>query len=267
MNLSACTVVLRPRTVAEICDLTAKVALNSSAVTNLRLALWTLLPAFVVLVSLYYARTFFNLDTVWWLWLLAFPLAAWLEAPFTLALSRQLFGESPTVRQTFRLYGERFFSFSWASIVKNVIFAFSGVMLLGFGPFVTWPSGNLMNETSLLEGASGVDAWTRSKLLVNQSHSSFGAAFAVFSTRLVFILGAEALGQTLVGDVLQLGKPLGTLFEDWFTPFAVLGLLASVPVTSTMRFLTYIDTRTRADGWDIQVKLMAIAARDAEART
>jgi hypothetical protein len=33
-----------------------------------------------------------------------------------------------------------------------------------------------------------------------------------------------------------------------------------------MRFLTYIDTRTRADGWDIQVKLMAVAARDAEAK-
>jgi hypothetical protein len=265
VNLSACTVVLRPRTVAEICDLTAKVALNSSAATNLRLAAWTLLPAFVILVSLFYGRPYFDVDSVWWLWLLAFPLAAWLEAPFTLALSRQLFGEAPSVRATFRLYRQRFVSFTWASIVKNVIFAFSGVMLLGFGPFVTWPSGNLMNEASLLEGASGVDAWTRSGLLVRQSTSSFGSAFAVFCTRAVFILGAEALGQTLVDDVLQLGKPFGSLFQQWFTPFALLGLLASVPVTSTMRFLTYIDTRTRADGWDIQVKLMAIAARDAEA--
>jgi hypothetical protein len=266
VNLSACTVVLRPRTVAEICDLTARVALNSAASTNVRLAAWTLLPTFVVLVSVFYARSYFAVDSVWWLWLLALPIAAWLEAPFTLALSRQLFGESPSVRETLRLYRQRFVSFTWASIVKNVIFAFSGVMLLGLGPFVTWPSGNLMNEASLLEGASGVEAWTRSKLLVRQSTSSFGGAFAIFSTRVVFILGAEALGQTLVGDVLQLGKPLGELFEQWFTPFAALGLLASVPVTATMRFLTYIDTRTRADGWDIQVKLMAVAARDAEAK-
>jgi hypothetical protein len=263
LNLSACTVVLRPRTVAEICDLTAKVALNSSAGTNLRLSVWTLFPTFAALLAVFYARPYFNIETVWWLWFLAFPLAAWLEAPFTLALSRQLFGETPGVRDTFRLYGKRVVSFTWASFVKAFMFALSSVFLIG--PFTTWPSSNLMNEASLLEGASGVDAWTRSKLLVRQSASSFGAAFAVFSTRAACIFGAEALGQTLFDDVLQLGKPLGELLEHGFTPYAAVGLLASVPLTATMRFLTYIDTRTRADGWDIQVKLMAIAAREKEA--
>ena len=34
------------------------------------------------------------------------------------------------------------------------------------------------------------------------------------------------------------------------------------PTSSTARFLDYIDARTRADGWDIQLRFMAIAARE-----
>jgi hypothetical protein len=41
----------------------------------------------------------------------------------------------------------------------------------------------------------------------------------------------------------------------------LLGLFASVPWVSALRFLTYIDTRTRRDGWDIQVRFLALEHR------
>ena len=38
------------------------------------------------------------------------------------------------------------------------------------------------------------------------------------------------------------------------------------PWVATARFLQYVDGRTRADGWDIQLRFMAIAAADGEHR-
>ena len=56
------------------------------------------------------------------------------------------------------------------------------------------------------------------------------------------------------------GKPFSKLFDKGVTPFALAGLFLAAPFTATARFLHYIDTRTRADGWDIQVKFMALVA-------
>ena len=48
----------------------------------------------------------------------------------------------------------------------------------------------------------------------------------------------------------------------------LLGLHLSIPLVATTRFLAYIDNRTRRDGWDIQVRFLAIrraqAGSDAE---
>jgi hypothetical protein len=76
----------------------------------------------------------------------------------------------------------------------------------------------------------------------------------------------ELLCQGLVSDVLQLGKPFGSLWADRFSPFALAGLMLSYPYAATARFLLYVDARTRSDGWDIQLRFMAIALADGERR-
>ena len=97
-----------------------------------------------------------------------------------------------------------------------------------------------------------------------------GQAFWLLMLLLAGQLGAigitELLGQSVLDDVLLLGKPFGAVASDGGSPFAILGLLGSVPFVSTARFLQYIDTRTRADGWDVQVRFLAINARDADER-
>ena len=42
---------------------------------------------------------------------------------------------------------------------------------------------------------------------------------------------------------------------------ATLGLFAAVPYLATARFFLYLNVRTRAEGWDIQTRFAAIAAR------
>ena len=255
MNLSRCSVVLRPRTVAEMLDLTCRLTFTETGWNNVKLGLVVLLPAFAATVAAYY---FVTLHWAWF-WLAALVFAGFLEAPFTLTLSRFLFGDHLTIGQSLKLALKRFWAFSIATIVKVLAIALSGVFLIG--PFITWPNGLLINEAVLLEGASGTESWSRSKRLVQQGASGFGAAAGIVFARLTFVLGGEALGQALVSEVLQMGKPVGELFDQGVTPFALLGLFLSVPFCATMRFLYYIDTRTRADGWDIQVKLMAIQAK------
>jgi hypothetical protein len=94
---------------------------------------------------------------------------------------------------------------------------------------------------------------------------SGGAMAALVSwllIRVVCVLGAELLMQGIISDLFMLGAPLGRLSSDGVTPYALAGLLLSAPLVATARFLQYIDARTRGDGWDIQVRFMAIAARE-----
>lgn len=255
MNLSRCSVVLRPRTVAEMLDLACRLTFTEAGWNNVKLGLVVLLPAFVLTVV-----GFHFMPVHWaWFWLAALVFAGFLEASFTITLSRFLFGEHLTIGQTLRLVLNKLWAFSVATVVKFLALALSGVFIIG--PFVTWPNGILVNEAVLLEGASGTESFSRSKRLVQQGASGFGAAMGIVMARLTFVLGGEAIGQAIVSEVLQMGKPVGELFENGVTPFAILGLFLSVPFCATMRFLYYIDTRTRADGWDIQVKLMAIQAK------
>ena len=67
----------------------------------------------------------------------------------------------------------------------------------------------------------------------------------------------------MVGFVLQLGHPTGELFEHGGSGFAVLGALLAVPLAAAMRFLGYIDLRTRKEGWDIQLRFVALAEQSA----
>lgn len=261
MNLSASAIVLRPRTVAEIMDLTCRLTFARSLGFYVRLASAVLLAPFLGMLALYY---FVGLS--WWaLWLIAIPTVVWLEAPFTIAASRIMFGEQPTVRSIIRTFWGRIGAYTGAMLIKSMYLGMSALFIIGF--FTTWPNGTLVTEASLLEGASASEAWTRSKRLIEQrSSEAFVGLAALLTAHVSFSLGCELLGQALVGDVLQLGLPFGELYEDGFTAFALLGLFISAPFVATARFLHYIDTRTRADGWDIQVKFMAIIAKQEEAK-
>ena len=65
----------------------------------------------------------------------------------------------------------------------------------------------------------------------------------------------------------QLGKPFGDLWDDGGSAYAIVGFFAALPLVATARFLAYIDGRTRQDGWDIQLRFMAIAAANTPTTT
>jgi hypothetical protein len=144
-------------------------------------------------------------------------------------------------------------------------FAF-GALLVVVAPML-WITFAFVHEAVLLEQApSAIEAMRRSSRF-SQHHRGHTAELlaCLVATMAVSIVACESLGQGVVEFGLQLGTPLGDLTEEGGSLFAIAGLLASVPLTATIRFLAYIDARTRRDAWDVQVRFMAIRA-EAEGR-
>jgi hypothetical protein len=82
--------------------------------------------------------------------------------------------------------------------------------------------------------------------------------------RLAFVAAADVLGQSLVEFVLQLGRPMGALFQEGGSTYALAGFFLSIPYVSSTRFLAYVDSRTRREGWDIQVRFAALVRRSSD---
>jgi hypothetical protein len=262
VNLGAARVVLRPRSLADVIDLALPFCVLGRRALGVTMAL-----VFGPVAAL---LAFLRLRGHWgWpaLWLVV--VGAWLlfDGAFTVVLGDLLFKDPREVAP--RALVRRFFGKSGALTVavvaRAVVLAASSFLIVL--PFIQGPSSQFVREALLLENATFGKAWARSRALARHRGSfCFGLWGA---TLLLPPLGAfvgDLLGNAIVGLVLQLGFPLGELFVQGGSGFAVAGALLAVPVAAAARFLGYIDLRTRKEGWDIQLRFMRLAAEAALAK-
>ena len=262
MNLGASAIVLRPRTLAEVLDLACRLCITLAFGLYARLSAILLLPVLAGCLALRYAAGWRWPEV----WAVAISAGAVLQGVFTVAVGRLLFSEELGVRQVLRLFGRRAGSYLTMLFLSRLALAASCLPFFVALPFV-WPRLVFVHEASLLENAGPAEALRRSsRFIAGRGASVFGALLALLLTQAGFVVVAEMLGQGLVAEVLQLGKPFGELYADGGSPYALAGLLLSVPYVSTARFLDYIDARTRADGWDIQLRFLAVAAAEDQRR-
>jgi hypothetical protein len=260
MNLGASAIVLRPRALAETLDLACRLSCSLALGLYLRLAAVVLLPCLLGCLALRYA-----LDCTWNLvWMTAITLGAITQGVFTVAIGRLLFSEALTTGGVLRLFGRRLGSYLVMLFLSRALLAISALPFFLGLPFA-WPRLLVVHEASLLEGASPGDAISRAnRFIVGRTMQAFLAILAFLALHAGISITAELLGQGLVNELLQLGTPFGELFKDGGSPFALAGFFLAVPYLATARFLYYVDSRTRSDGWDVQVRFMAIAALDAQ---
>jgi hypothetical protein len=259
VNLGASAVVLRPRTLSEVLDLGCRLCISLAFGLYARLSALILLPILAGCLWLRYGAGWPWIDV----WVLAAAAGSVVQGVFTVAVGRLLFSERLGVGQVLRLFGKRLPSYLGMLFLSRLILAAASVPFFLGVPFA-WPRLVFVHEASLLENAGAVEAIRRSnRFTFGRVAPVLGALVALLLTQAAFVVTAELLGQGLVAEVLQLGKPFGSLFKDGGSPYALAGLLLSVPYVATTRFLDYIDARTRADGWDIQLRFMAIAAGEA----
>ncbi len=256
MNLRSARVVLRVRGAADILDLAAPFCLGGWRLL-LPLLGMVLLPAFAACLA---ARSWLHWS---WpsVWSLAVVLGGLVHAPFTLACGELLFHDPRRVRVV-SILGRclhRSPSFLATYVLTRLIHAISAftLMLLPFSAGALFA----VHEAALLEGAGPFSAMARSGRAVRgQGTSAFGIAAALLLLPLAGVVAGEATGGALVATVLQFGEPFGSLWSTGGTPYALAGFFLTVPLSAAARFLKYIDLRTRKEGWDIQLRFMAIAA-------
>jgi len=256
VNLLAARVVLRQRSLADTLDLALPFCLANKRPLGML--------ALVVLGPLAALLAFLRLAKHWpWgsIWLLYLAAALLIEGAFTVALGELLFKPPAEVRV--RTFVARFLRRLPAIVFAVVV---RQVMLIGT-IWILAPGSIFVPEAMLLEGASFGRALTRSRAL---ARNRIGSCVGIWlATGLLPVFGAIAMDvvcNALVGFVLQLGHPVGELFENGGSGFAVLGALLAVPLAAAVRFLGYVDLRTRKEGWDIQLRFVALADQGAQRR-
>jgi hypothetical protein len=259
LKLDEARVVLRPRSLAEILDLALRFATDPAATLYAKLGALTLLPCWMLCMAAHWGAGW-----SWGgVWLLALALATPIQGVFTIAVGKMMFAEQLTVREILREYLRRFPSYFGALLITRCQIALLSIAaFLVLPPLWIWGRSIHMHEACLLEQAGASDAVKRAARMVE--HRVFGAAGTLLLLSLAaagFVCVAEALlNWGLFDFVLQIGMPFGSLFDEGGSACALLGLFMAVPYWATARFLLYVDLRTRRDGWDVQLRFMALAS-------
>lgn len=260
MNLAEARVVLRPRSLVEILDLALRFTADPAATLYAKLAALVLLPAWLLCIAAHWAAGW-SWEMVW---LLALALATPIQGVFTIAVGKLMFAEQVTVREIMREYLRRFPSYLVALVITRVqIAVLSCAVFLVLPPLWIWGRSIHVHEACLLERAGPSDAVKRSARMVDNRVLPAGGALLLLSVVAAGFVGvSEALlNHGLFDFVLQIGKPFGSLLDEGGSAPALLGLFLAVPYWATARFLLYVDLRTRRDGWDVQVRFMALASQ------
>lgn len=254
MNIGNANVVLRPRGTLESLDLTLLFLTRLGGRQYLQLSALVLLPALGLCLGLQLA-----FELAWAnVWFIALPLGLWLQGVFTLAAGDLMFDDVLAPRSVLRRFWTRLLAYTWALSSSRLLMALAASTLL-LWPWA-WMRYTFIPEALLLEGLPVGRAFGRSaRLQVGLMSERLGLFLTVLGGFAVSLLGAQVLGQGIVHDTLQLQLPWGDLLQDGGSAYAVVGWFAALPVLSTLRFLRYIDARTRADAWDVQVRLQRAA--------
>ncbi|MEH6416258.1 hypothetical protein [Pseudomonas sp. CGJS7] len=253
MKLEALTVALRPRTSWEACELgMALVRRHAGAIWKP----WLLvtLPLLVLLNAAGWA-----LDLLWLSGLLMWWLKPWFDRIALYVISRAVFGDVPSTRQTVRE------QFRWGA--------------RWWLPYLTWrrlgPARSLYLPVDLLEGGSGAEARERRAALGAPVYGVCALLTLVCSNfELLIIIGA-VFGGLMFIPFDYLPDTLKSLWDSfleqphWMNALfnALMWLAASViePFYVGAGFGLYLNRRTEIEGWDIEIVFRRLRARLAAA--
>ena len=260
MRIEQSRIVLRPRTPSAVADLAFRFVFDLQPRSYLWLSLWTLTPGLVGCLALRHV-----LEWEWvWVWTMALAYVGVAQGAFTILSGRMMFERRVELRPALSTFVRALPSYGISALFTRALVLVT-LPVAGVG-LVFWARYAFLHEAILLEGQRQGKALSRSAALGKHS-GSHGASMLSLVTciHVTSALCFEALGRGILEWLLMAPSLAEPLYEAGGSPFALAGFLAATPVTATCRFLTYIDGRTKQDGWDLQVKFMQIEASAREA--
>jgi hypothetical protein len=196
------------------------------------------------------------------------------ERSITAFAGRHMFGNPATVRgawtATFRKLPFILVTLLTTALPQLMVFAsdFDEDWMVGAAMLATvWPfivaSHLHISEVNMLEHLTVNKSAQRARALVRYR---FARALGLLTTsglvRALFVVSTYSAAMFLLSVILQFQGAS----ENLGAGFAVLGYALAGPYLALVRFFDYIDSRTRREGWDIQVRFNAIAQKRREAR-
>jgi MFS family permease len=255
MNVLEARVVLRDRTLLDVVDLSLRFLVRNG---------WAYAKvALVALAAPLLLTGWVASEAGWgWAWVLAMALAPLAAAPFTSLASRLLFEEKVASREAvraalgsgFRLIGVRIAEL-FALLAGLSMFVLPAAWFLGFFAFT--------NEVVVLERATvGASLGRLQRLLAGQSGEVIMAGLFLTLLHLAAVFLGDLVGRAVLEELLQISPP-PSLLDAHGSALGLASFFAFVPFGATCRFLVYINVRTRTEGWDVQTRFAALAAREA----
>lgn len=231
-------VVLRPRSLIETGDL-AFSFVRAHWRLYLRLLPWVVTP----FVPAWAGERFAGLDAAL-MWSLALALGVLGSGVYVRLCGELMLRPSVELGKLQRHFVRQLPRWVFARLVAAVVSV--GSLL------IAWPRAVLVPEALLLEEAGLRDALARSQVLMRATP---GRALGVGLCAVMFAFAAAGGATAAVGGVNDL---FGFATSDGPALSAYLGCALTLPYLTTLRFLLYIDCRTRREGWDLQVQMGAL---------
>ncbi len=258
MNLNEARVHLRTRDIGELFDLAGRAVFALGGRLYLYLFVCTSLP---LALGCYYLYSHYGVEPAE-VWLYA-SIGLWVnQGVYTVAASRLLFEQKVSLWAVAGQFARRLPAYAVMLTVVWLVLFVCSMMVIPLIWAVVWTL--FAHEACLLEQQGPLRSLSRAKVLAKQNFVGLlGFSFMLLLVALLAVMSAEMLGRGLVGFVLQLGHPFGEFSEDGISLYALIGAFAMAPYWATVRFLTYIDGRTRQDGWDIQLRFQHLVQQQA----
>ena len=248
MRLTDASVAIRPRTAWEAIDLGVLLARRHLVLLMTSWALVTL-PVFAVLTALLWQYPSIAMLLFWWL------KPVWDRLPLHI-LSRALFGDTPTLKESLR---------ALPHLLKPQLFA-----------SLTWrrlsPTRSFDLPVLQLEGLSG-QARSKRLVVLGQRHAGASAWLTVFGVHLEMLLwaGLVALGYLLVPQQWQIewswqalidaGKGEQLWLEHLSNLAYALILMFWEPIYVACGFTLYLNRRTELEAWDVELTFRRLRQR------
>ncbi len=253
MDLMRARVALRERPLLDVLDLAVRFC-AAHAADYAKMSAVVLLPAFA---ASWAAGHYVN----WWLgWTVTAIVTAFAGAPFVSLASRLVFADSVRTREALGGALRAVPGLAGVRILQAVALAGSAI-LVGLPWLWIGTVWLFVVEVLVLEQSGAGGALGRAYRIAN---AQFGDAALTMLMLIVAPVGAAMLadvaGREVLQSVLEV-KPPPSMFREGGSWLALVGWWATLPLLQTARFFVYLDVRTRTEGWDIQTRFAAIAAR------
>lgn len=251
MNVWEARVVVRERSLAETVDLAVRFSLVLGRGLYVRLSVCLLLPSYALCWWLLHAEVAPELVAV-----LAVALFSLVQLPFTLAAGRLMFTAQVSLREVLLSSLRLLYRATLARLLALLLIA-GGSLIVIAAPLVI-ARALYMGEVIVLEGAGAYGAYQRTtRLTARRMPEAFGVWLSLLLVSAAFIAVCSIFESALAAEGLAI-EALPSVWEGLNWQAALAGLFLSVPLVSSLRFLAYIDNRTRREGWDIQVRFLEL---------